>query len=495
MGHRHVFSPSYMFETNNDEGWNLIECPYALTAETGGAESSSLAYPTNNMSVDGEQCSNPAPVSNVYSSLAHNVQNLHYQQDTSGPSNISMGHGNYGNVASSSNYNGRPIHEDDNGRWQYKHKSPADTNKYNSSNYNDDNDDDEDDDDDNDDDDADNDDDDGDDGCSSSNNNDNNNTTDNGGSSSEISIPTNPWVETQNLDLFHNPWDYPNMKRCHEGESSVRNVRSRAAPNSFSNDYFTTSRPVDVSSSGLRREWNPTHISSSLQSHELNPFLTESSSAGENGIITNGNHVQGTQVQSVRGTRRNYIQRSSGLQLGHLNEGLQLATESYSSPHIRPTIALRSSDRNVRSRISIERYQSFYEEANFHDQPMPEGLMIVNRSAFGSRNPFDYHRDMRLDIDDMSYEELLALGERIGSVSTGLSENLILKCLRESIYCSSDQGHDEGRCVICLEEYADMDNVGMLKGCKHDFHVGCIKKWLSMKNLCPICKSEPIKQK
>ncbi|KAL8214460.1 hypothetical protein R6Q57_003909 [Mikania cordata] len=361
MGHRHVFSPSYMFETNNDEGWNLIECPYALTAETGGAESSSLAYPTNNMSVDGEQCSNPAPVSNVYSSLAHNVQNLHYQQDTSGPSNLSTGHEIYGNVASSSNYNGCPIHEDDNGKWQYKHKSPADTNKYNS--------------------------------------------------------------------------------------------------------------------------------------HESNPFLTESSSAGENDIITNGNHVQSTQVQSVRGTRRNYIQRSSGLQLGHLNEGLLLATESYSSPHIRPTIALRSSDRNVRARISIEGYQSFYEEANFHDQPMHEGLMIVNRSAFGSRNPFDYHRDMRLDIDDMSYEELLALGERIGSVSTGLSENLISKCLRESIYCSSDQGHDEGRCVICLEEYANMDNVGMLKGCKHDFHVGCIKKWLSMKNLCPICKSEPIKQK
>ncbi|KAJ0511548.1 putative transcription factor C2H2 family [Helianthus annuus] len=54
---------------------------------------------------------------------------------------------------------------------------------------------------------------------------------------------------------------------------------------------------------------------------------------------------------------------------------------------------------------------------------------------------------------------------------------------------------EEGTCVICLEEYAKMDDVEMLKGCKHDFHVGCIKKWLSMKNLCPICKSEPIKQK
>ncbi|KAF5784026.1 putative transcription factor C2H2 family [Helianthus annuus] len=91
-------------------------------------------------------------------------------------------------------------------------------------------------------------------------------------------------------------------------------------------------------------------------------------------------------------------------------------------------------------------------------------------------------------------QELLAHGERIGSVSTGLSENQISKCLRESIYCSSDQLQEEGTCVICLEEYANMDDVGMLKGCKHDFHVGFIKKWLSMKNLCSICKSEPIKQ-
>jgi len=34
-----------------------------------------------------------------------------------------------------------------------------------------------------------------------------------------------------------------------------------------------------------------------------------------------------------------------------------------------------------------------------------QGLMIVDRSGFyGSRNHVDQHRDMRLDIDDMSYE-------------------------------------------------------------------------------------------
>lgn len=34
----------------------------------------------------------------------------------------------------------------------------------------------------------------------------------------------------------------------------------------------------------------------------------------------------------------------------------------------------------------------------------------------------------------------------------------------------------------------NLDDVGTLKSCSHDFHVGCIRRWLSMKNVCPICK-------
>lgn len=37
-----------------------------------------------------------------------------------------------------------------------------------------------------------------------------------------------------------------------------------------------------------------------------------------------------------------------------------------------------------------------------------------------------------------------------------------------------------------------MDDVGTLKACRHDFHVSCIRKWLSMKNLCPICKKAAV---
>ncbi|KAI4342346.1 hypothetical protein MLD38_026984 [Melastoma candidum] len=101
----------------------------------------------------------------------------------------------------------------------------------------------------------------------------------------------------------------------------------------------------------------------------------------------------------------------------------------------------------------------------------------------------DRHRDMRLDVDNMSYEELLALGERIGDVSTGLSEETILKCMKQKKILESNIAElMQEPCCICQEEYVDGDDLGILD-CGHEFHSECIKQWLAQKNLCPICKA------
>ncbi|KAL8193205.1 hypothetical protein R6Q57_027109 [Mikania cordata] len=118
-------------------------------------------------------------------------------------------------------------------------------------------------------------------------------------------------------------------------------------------------------------------------------------------------------------------------------------------------------------------------------------MMMVDQAPFygNSRNFSDQYRDMRLDIDNMSYEDLLNLGERMGNVNTGLSEDNMSKYLTEKNHCS-DENQDEVSCPICLEEYKNGDKIGRMGKCGHDFHVDCIKKWLLMKKLCPICKTE-----
>ncbi|KAL5216327.1 hypothetical protein ABZP36_007728 [Zizania latifolia] len=113
---------------------------------------------------------------------------------------------------------------------------------------------------------------------------------------------------------------------------------------------------------------------------------------------------------------------------------------------------------------------------------------------YGGVDIHDRHRDMRLDIDNMSYEELLALEERIGNVSTGLSEEAVTKLLKRKKFSSwrLEASLEHEPCCICQEEYVDGDDLGTLD-CGHDFHVGCVRQWLLVKNMCPICKNTALK--
>ncbi|XP_061343173.1 probable E3 ubiquitin-protein ligase RHG1A isoform X2 [Gastrolobium bilobum] len=119
-----------------------------------------------------------------------------------------------------------------------------------------------------------------------------------------------------------------------------------------------------------------------------------------------------------------------------------------------------------------------------------EDVMILDQTVFsGMADIHDRHRDMRLDVDNMSYEELLALEERIGNVSTGLSEETVLKLLKQKKYSIETESQlDAEPCCVCQENYGDGDDIGTLD-CGHDYHSNCIKQWLMHKNLCPICKT------
>ncbi|CAH2046719.1 unnamed protein product [Thlaspi arvense] len=120
-----------------------------------------------------------------------------------------------------------------------------------------------------------------------------------------------------------------------------------------------------------------------------------------------------------------------------------------------------------------------------------EDFMLLNPSVIfdGAAGMHDRYRDMRLDVDNMSYEELLALEERIGDVCTGVNEETISNRLKQRKYkCSTKSPHDAEPCCICQEEYTEGEDMGTLE-CGHEFHSQCIKEWLKQKNICPICKT------
>ena len=124
----------------------------------------------------------------------------------------------------------------------------------------------------------------------------------------------------------------------------------------------------------------------------------------------------------------------------------------------------RGAERSVRSRVSCGRFQPYPTDESHRSRWAPPEVDL----DFGA---FDQHRDLRLDVDHMSYEvkyslflylclflshtcsfaqELLALGERIGSVSTGLSEETMAKCLKRTLCSDPASDLQIGSCVICL---------------------------------------------
>ncbi|RDX88154.1 putative E3 ubiquitin-protein ligase RHG1A [Mucuna pruriens] len=124
----------------------------------------------------------------------------------------------------------------------------------------------------------------------------------------------------------------------------------------------------------------------------------------------------------------------------------------------------------------------------FAEIMMLQGSLLMG----GQLNSHDQFRDWRLDVDNMSYEQLLELGERIGHVNTGLKEDEMGRNIRKTrlqFWDDTLKHQIDKECSICQEEYEAGDELGRLN-CEHSYHFVCIKQWVAQKNFCPVCKQQ-----
>ncbi|CAN1234384.1 E3 ubiquitin ligase BIG BROTHER-related [Linum perenne] len=102
-----------------------------------------------------------------------------------------------------------------------------------------------------------------------------------------------------------------------------------------------------------------------------------------------------------------------------------------------------------------------------------------------------YEED-EVDPDDMSYEDMVALGEVVGEEKRGLTAEEIAAagCLRKRKFAELDG--DVEMCVICQEEYVEDEvaEVVEIVGCGHAYHEECVTNWLLIKKSCPVCGYE-----
>lgn len=129
--------------------------------------------------------------------------------------------------------------------------------------------------------------------------------------------------------------------------------------------------------------------------------------------------------------------------------------------------------------------------------PADEVAMLEIPGYHDMGNGVDNHSDMRMDVDSMSYEELLALEEHIGSVAVGLTEEAISNRLKTQTHTAPSnsvelENRETDFCTICQTNFENKEMIGTLD-CGHEYHADCIKQWLVVKNLCPICKSSALR--
>ncbi|KAI5418072.1 probable E3 ubiquitin-protein ligase HIP1 isoform X2 [Lathyrus oleraceus] len=89
------------------------------------------------------------------------------------------------------------------------------------------------------------------------------------------------------------------------------------------------------------------------------------------------------------------------------------------------------------------------------------------------------------DIRVLHSQLMLHFNEWMKKMRGGLTGEEIRKAISGKIFEETSQIKE--LCCICQEEYMNGEECGKLD-CEHYFHMKCIKKWLTEKNMCPLCK-------
>ncbi|KAM3321427.1 E3 ubiquitin ligase BIG BROTHER-related [Capsicum chacoense] len=168
-----------------------------------------------------------------------------------------------------------------------------------------------------------------------------------------------------------------------------------------------------------------------------------------------------------------------------------MADEEQRKPTTRRTPLSQMDEDRVHNMLSMIESESEDEEITASDEEFLDSEVQDNFELEFYEDEYD-DEDMEeddVDPDELSYEELIALGEFVGVETRGLSESEISKSLHSSTFQSNNSKTLIDKCVVCQLEYEEGEKLVALP-CDHSYHSNCIKKWLQIKKVCPICNDE-----
>ena len=119
-------------------------------------------------------------------------------------------------------------------------------------------------------------------------------------------------------------------------------------------------------------------------------------------------------------------------------------------------------------------------------QAQEEEDRLLQRAIEESKN--DAQDPNHPDVDRMTYEQLMELGDNAGQVSRGYSQAEISSMQKNVWYRGRTK---ESSCLICMEDFSNGELVKILP-CGHEYKAKCIDEWLKKEKRCPICSQPPM---
>ena len=120
-------------------------------------------------------------------------------------------------------------------------------------------------------------------------------------------------------------------------------------------------------------------------------------------------------------------------------------------------------------------------------QAQAEEERLLQRAIEESKNDQQVQDPDNPDVDRMSYEQLMELGENAGQVSRGYTK-LQLDTLQLLEW--ADGSTDADSCLICMENFVSGKIFKKLQ-CGHEYDSNCIDTWLLKEKRCPVCSQPP----
>lgn len=106
--------------------------------------------------------------------------------------------------------------------------------------------------------------------------------------------------------------------------------------------------------------------------------------------------------------------------------------------------------------------------------------------------------EMGVATEDLSYDQLLELGARLGDVrrerwrerSQQIIDRLPIVKYRSTrtAAITTTSTSDATMCIICQFGFEEDEDIKLMPNCTHSYHVQCIDVWLQDNDVCPTCK-------